>query len=155
MPRKSSSELKPNPINSNYLDDVYLSDSENPFRPEGELAHEADEYVREFVTKKQQQLDQSLRSTSSINNNASKSASLLNATDGHGSPNSPSREPQQSQSPELASTPKSASKKEKKAAKNGSAHNNNTSTNNPSSPVNQDADDSKKKVKSKCGCVIS
>lgn len=156
---------------------INVADSENPFRPEGELAHEADEYVRDFVTKKQAQLDQSLKSTSSLNNNQSKSVSLiLSQTVGDvatGTEQAVNSTPTANgggggNASQVEATPKSASKKDKKdkksssSSKNGAAHkdsccNGNGQQQNGTTANGEGAaaDESKKKVKSKCGCVIS
>lgn len=155
---------------------INVADSENPFRPEGELAHEADEYVRDFVTKKQAQLDQSLKSTSSLNNNQSKSVSLILsqtvgdvATGTEQAVNStPTANGGGGNASQVEATPKSASKKDKKdkksssSSKNGAAHkdsccNGNGQQQNGTTANGEGAaaDESKKKVKSKCGCVIS
>lgn len=160
---------------------MFYSDSDNPFRPEGDLAHEADEYVRDFVTKKQQQLDQSLKSTSSLNNNQSKSVSLilsqtgvdaevtangLNTSsishNGNNTTNNNTNNHNNNTTTAVAEanidTPGSKKdKKKKQQQKNGSAKKDSHANgqNGTAAATNGDLDESKKKVKSKCGCVIS
>ncbi len=130
---------------------ILTSETDNPFRPEGELAKEAQEYVQQLKEKAEQEVNQI------INNKTMSSSSI-----GHHNPSANADCNNEHTAPEISktdlitppATPIAASVKPVEESTPILANQEQLAS--PTNISNGNADKQKKpKTKSKCGCSIS
>ncbi|CAF1039214.1 unnamed protein product [Brachionus calyciflorus] len=123
-------------------------ESDNPFRPEGNLAKEADQFVKELNTKKEREINEIIKNTS-LNTSASLSVTeLQQPNEVEIKKNANESSPVKSKSDVVSlpepRTPEKKVQAEVKPVEEVKIDN---------KPENEEK--KKKKVKSKCGCLIS
>lgn len=151
------------------VDDLIYRESDNPFRPEGDLAKEATEYVKEFSTKLNSP-SKSLSTSHNLsnenqNNNTNNSKSFLNqSADSAPAIDENRTNDTNNKSPTATSPgkqPSCCSKEAKTTHTTNAAESSKNKPNNNNTNTNEDkknpdnAKNNNKKVKSKCQCIIS
>lgn len=147
----------------------FNSEKDNPFRPEGELAKEAEEFVQKLKEKQEQDINQILNATVSsttplpspnatlkLQDNAEQSTAAPSVIDNASQPVSPSSKHEDSTS---NNKPESAAPQQQQQTQSTPV-NNESSTKTQQSPSSKKEKEAanggqKKKTKPKCGCLIS
>ncbi|RNA02543.1 hypothetical protein BpHYR1_023200 [Brachionus plicatilis] len=124
-------------------------ENDNPFRPEGSLAKEADEFIKELNTKKEREVSEIIKNTS-LNNSNTLSVNELMHQPNDAELARTANEPQKpAEKPDVVSLPQVTEPETREL-------DNPAPVEQPQTPsTTENGQKKKKKVKSKCGCIIS